>query len=367
MSRTCPLCGKTKPEEALFCDDCSRRIRADYEVGLPANAPAKTEVAKTFEEIKTGHEGANVPDSGVPPVIQPRRKKRAKTPLIILIAILFLAGAFLVYNETIRKGNLERSGWETALKLNSTGGYIAYMEAFPDGAHFDEAQAGLLRLKSEEAAAWGEMKASGNTAELRDFLSRHPESPYAPLIERQLDSLSWLGALRVNTSESYSDYLAQARRGELRGLYAAEADKRYAMLHQSFPVEINVLDSIRSTVGGFYAALSGTAHDGAYPYLAPVVRRFFNSGAASRERITGELLMARTRARGATLSFAPDIEAVQYERTANGNYPVNVPLTKSYASQGATERVPGYIVHLELNPDFRIVSIHETKPYPDAP
>jgi len=182
MSRTCPLCGKTKPEEALFCDDCSRRIRADYEVGLPANAPAKTEVAKTFEEIKTGHEGANVPDSGVPPVIQPRRKKRAKTPLIILVVILLLAGAFLVYNETIRKGNLERSGWETALKLNSTGGYIAYMEAFPDGAHFDEAQAGLLRLKSEEAAAWGEMKASGNTAELRDILSRHPESPYAPLI-----------------------------------------------------------------------------------------------------------------------------------------------------------------------------------------
>ena len=177
MSRSCPLCGKNKPEEALFCDDCSRRIRADYAVDLPANASDKTEVAKAFEETKVGRKGANVSDSDIPPVIQPSKKKKARTPLAILIGLLLFSAAFWIYNETIRKGNLERSGWETALKLNSTGGYIAYMEAFPDGAHFDEAQAGLLRLKSEEATAWGEMKASGNTAELRDFLSRHPESP----------------------------------------------------------------------------------------------------------------------------------------------------------------------------------------------
>ncbi len=302
-----------------------------------------------------------------PEDIKPKKKKKVGAPLLFLLVILFLGGAFLIYNETARKENLERSGWETALKLNSVGGYIAYMEAFPDGAHFDEAQEGLFRLKSEEASAWEQMKASGNTSELRDFITRHPESPYAPLIERRLDSLSWIGALRVNTPESYSEYLMQSERGELRGEYELVARERYSMLHQSSPVIDAEIENIRNTISGFYAALSGTNHDGAFQYLAPTVSRFFSSGAASRERIAGELLMARTRAQGATLSFAPGIEAVRYERNAREHYVVNVPLTKSYVRDGVTERVPGYVVHMELNSDFQISSIYETKPHPEAP
>lgn len=273
----------------------------------------------------------------------------------------------MMYNETTRKRNLERSGWETAIKLNSVGGYIAYMEAFPEGLHFNEAQEGLLRLKSDEADAWEQMKISANTAELRDFLTRLPESPYAPLVRKRMDSLSWMGALRVNTPQSYSDYLSQSERGELLGDYSAEARKRQEMLHQTTPVDTEVLTPIRNTIGGFFASLSGSNHAGAYQYLALVVHRFFNSGAATRERITGELLMTRTRAQGATLTFAPDLEAMQYERIANGNYRVNIPLTKSFNAEGGTEFVPGYIVHMELNPEFEINSIHETKPHPNAP
>jgi len=44
-----------------------------------------------------------------------------------------------------------------------------------------------------------------------------------------------------------------------------------------------------------------------------------------------------------------------------------VPLTKSYVKEGVVEQVPGYIVHLELNSLFQIISIYETKPYPGAP
>ncbi len=40
---------------------------------------------------------------------------------------------------------------------------------------------------------------------------------------------------------------------------------------------------------------------------------------------------------------------------------------KSYVKNENIELVPGYIVHMELNPGFQIISIHETKPYPGAP
>ncbi len=396
MSRSCPLCGKTKPGEALFCDDCTRRVRDDYEINLPEersvpkssipkssipernimeeNVPKRSALEARVPEMRNTESVSDkdFPEKKPPeyddlPIRQPEKKRLMKAPLLFLVVVILFGGSFWVYNEVVRKRNLERSGWEAAIKLNSTIGYIDYMETFPDGEHFDEAQAGLLRLKSEEAASWDQMKVSANTSELRDFLNHHPESPYAPLVQLRLDSLSWMGALRVNRLESYSGYLIQAQRGELRGDYISEASKRQEMLQQSFPVETATLDSIRSTVNGFYVSLSGSTHDGAYQYLAPVVRRFFSSGTASRERITGELLMSRTRARGATLSFVPGIDAIQYERAANGDYLVNLPLTKSYISDGATEQVPGYIVHMELNPEFQIVSIYETKPHPEAP
>ncbi len=211
------------------------------------------------------------------------------------------------------------------------------------------------------------MKETDNITELRDFLHQHPESPYTPLVRVHLDSLTWMGALKTNTAVSYSDYMIQSQSGDFKGDYLAEAQKRYEMLFQSYPVEAATLDSIRSTVNGFYSSLSAVDHSGMSRYLGATVHRFFNSGTATRERITGELLVAGAQTQGSTLKFAPDLEAVHYEKTLNDHYKVNAPLLKSYEKDGAIVQVPGYIVHLELNPAFEIISIYETKPYPDAP
>lgn len=370
MSQPCPLCGKAKSDDTLFCNDCERRIRTDYEVNVPeSETTTHTESPQTVEFITEPRDKISEPRDKreLEEARDPRMVKPLKSLLLIVLFLLMLGGGYMIYNELVRKRNLERSGWETAMKLNSVGGYIAYIEAFPNGAHISEAQEGLYRLKSEEASTWETMKTSANSSILRDFLNQHPESPYTPLVRKRLDSLTWIGALRVNTPQSYADYLMQAEQGDFSGDYSAEARKRQEMLRQLMPVENDVLEGIQSTIGGFFTSLSGSNHAGAYQYLAPVVQRFFNSGAATRERITGELLMTRTRAQGHTLSFAPNLEAFRYERMTNGNYRVNIPLTKSYHAEGSIEQVPGYIAHIELNAEFEITSIYETKPHPDAP
>ncbi len=139
------------------------------------------------------------------------------------------------------------------------------------------------------------------------------------------------------------------------------------MLFQSYPVDVATLDSIRATVNGFYSSLSAVDHSGISRWLASTVHRFFDSGTATRERILGELLVAGAQTQGATLKFMPDLQSVQYDKTFNDNYKVNVPLLKTYLKEGILEQVTGYIVHLELNPLFQIVSIYETKPYSGAP
>jgi hypothetical protein len=339
MSQPCPLCGKPKPFGALFCDNCTKKIYTEYEVGK------------------------DLPTEEKPYAETPKRKRRTGAPLLVAVTAALLTGAFFMYNATIRKSNLDRSGWDAAVKANSMDGYLAYMEAHPRGAHFDEAQAGLLNLKSEEASEWERMKETDNLAELRDFLDRHSAGPYAPLIRTRLDSLVWIGTLQTNTLESYSDYILLAGEGGIKGDYIAEARKRYELLDSPQPVNAALLDSIRVTVGGFFASLSSLDHNGLFRYLAPTVQRFFDSGAATRERIVGELLVTGAHTEGSTLKFVPDMESVRYEAMNNHHYKVNVPLQKIYPKN----RVYGYIVHMELDAFFQIVSIFETKPYPEAP
>jgi hypothetical protein len=155
--------------------------------------------------------------------------------------------------------------------------------------------------------------------------------------------------------------------GGVEGDYIAEARKRYELLFSPQPVDAALLDSIRVTVGGFFASLSTLDHNGLFRYLAPAVPRFFDSGAATRERIAGELLVTGAHTEGPTLKFVPDMESVRYEVMDNGHYKVNVPLRKIYPKNGGTEQVYGYIVHVELDTFFQIVGIFETKPYPEAP
>lgn len=387
MSRQCPLCGENKPEEALFCEDCEKKIRTDYEVDLPKSRPEsrKEEDTPVVENrsIRSETEGTvitgiierdderdelkadNADQAGS--AYQPRKKKGGKTFLGITLSVVLLVVAFFVYNETIRKDNLDRSSWDAALKVNAVEGYLTYMTSHPRGAHFEEAQAKLMSLKADEASDWERLKITDNISALRDFLQQHPESPYSSLVRIRLDSLTWMGALKTNTAASYSDYILLAESGDFKGEYLTMAETRYEMLFQSYPVNEAELDSIRRTVNGFYAALSTVDHDGMRRYLAPAVTRFFDSGSATRERITGELLLTAARTQEATLQFAPDMNDVQYEKTLSDAYKVNVPLTKSYVKEEIVEQVPGYIVHLTLNPIFQIISIYETKPYPGAP
>jgi len=250
----------------------------------------------------------------VEPAHHPRKKKAGRTFLGITLAAVLLVGTFFVYNETIRKDNLDRSSWEAALRVNSVEGYLDYMASHPRGDHFEEAQAKLMSLKAEEAADWERLKTTDNITALRDFLQQHPESPYTSLVKSRLDSLTWMGALKTNTAAAYSDYILSAESGDFKGEYLPMAETRYEMLFQSYPVNEVELDSIRQTVNGFYAALSTVDHDGMRRYLAPEVTRFFDSGSATRERITGDLLLKAARTQEATLQFAPDLKGVQYEK-----------------------------------------------------
>lgn len=358
MSQSCPLCGKNKAEEALFCGDCTKKIKSDYEVDIPetpvGNGVAPVEPAPDVAETPPITAAAAHP--------KPKRKKRPRTLLWLLFAVILAVGAFFFYMQFVREANLERAEWHAATAENTPESYIAYMEKFPNGARYAQADSLMRALKNAEVSAWEKMKHSDNTAELRDFVRLNPQSAYNPLVKIRLDSLTWAAALNQNTAESYSEYMMLSQSGEFGGDYFAEAQQRYEMLFQSYPVNAAELDSIKLSVEGFYAALSSVSYEGVTAHLAPTVNRFFNSGAASRERIVGELMMAAAQSQEGVVKFSPNIQALQYEKTFSGGFNANVPLIKTYQKEGREREVSGYIVHFGLNPQFQIVGVYETAP-----
>jgi len=158
-----------------------------------------------------------------------------------------------------------------------------------------------------------------------------------------------------------------AESGGFNGDYLAEAETRYRQLFQTYPVDQNTLDSIRSVVNGFSSALSSLDHAKLESLLAPRLQRYYFRGPLVRERLLGELLIDAARSTEPPIAYVPDLEGVQYEKTLEENYRVNVPLLKSFTGEGIEEQIPGYILHLEMDRFFQISTVHETKPFPSAP
>ena len=183
---------------------------------------------------------------------------------------------------------MERSRWEAAVKENSVDGYLNYIEKHPTGLHAADAEAALMQLKNEEKGNWELLSKSDRIVELRDFLREHPQSNYAPLIKRRLDSLTWMGTLHTNTAIAYGEYLGMADRGDFNGDYRMEAESRRTMLTQTRPVHQPTLDTIRTVVNNFCTAISSLDHS-KLGQLMVLHGALFSGGPLSRERLLGEL------------------------------------------------------------------------------
>lgn len=367
MAPQCPLCGKAKPEKDLFCGDCARKMKSEYEVNIPPDPeeapPADSNLPQSAEEVE--------PAVGIPPETgfeaRPRRRLKIAIRVVLAIVLLSVAG-FYAYKHFVLANNLERIEWDAAVKENTVEGYLSFIQKYPAGKYSDGALKNVRTLKDMESQLWERMKFSENTAELQGFLRQYPESSYMPLVKTRLDSLMWIAALRTNTAQAYSDYIAMSENGTFQGDYVVPARQRYEMLHQEYPVGSGEIDSLKLVVDGFFIALSNVDYNGLNKYLAPSVSRFFGLGTATRDQLVNRLMMAGAKTSARTIKFTPDINALAYEKNGSGKFSCNVPLSKLFLdADSVTKSISGYIAHIEMNPNFSIASVYESKPSSSAP
>ncbi|MGV8964154.1 MAG: tetratricopeptide repeat protein [Candidatus Saccharimonadaceae bacterium] len=403
MSQQCPLCGKNKADKSLFCTNCTVKLNSEYEVNVPIKGDSETVLSANDEIIEHQDEDVTPNDEKpIPPhdnikqeskrqdskrsenvVVDNRtddqksyyeiardkpRKNTHFTLVSLFIVVLVLGAAYFIYKEFVIDRNLERSNWEVAQRENSINSYLDYMDEYPQGVYVMEAQQNMLSLKGNESEAWQNLNSSENTVEFTDFLQRYPDSPYERKARNRLDSLMWQSSMKDNSVQAFTDYLNLSASGEITGQYIGEAQKRFNMLNQTTPIDEVELANIKETVNGFFAGLSNVSHTELNIYLAPVISRFHNVANIPNEKMIGELLLLAAKSDAKSIKFDPEITKLKYEKIGSYTYTVNVPLQKYFVgNNGTTNQIKGYIVHLKLDPKYRIYSYHETKPFSEAP
>ena len=391
MSLQCPLCGKSKTEGNLFCPDCTLKLNNEYEVSVPRTENSDSNIE--IEELKPeqAHDSAVTDNKDLnksskltqkelkESVARTEKKyyemtedKPRKNPRFVVISILLiviiLASSVYIYNEHIKNQNLERSVWELAQRENSIDSYLEYMDEYPQGTYVAVAQQKMYSLKGNESDAWENLRSSESAIEFTTFLETYPNSPYERMVKNRLDSIIWQSSLKDNSPQAYTDYLNMSDADEISGQYIGEAQRRFKMLEQTAPIDEYDLEKIKETVNGFFIGLSNVSHSELSNYLSPVVSRFNNFTNLSNENMVGQLLLLAAKVDVKSIVFDPEITKLKYEKMENDTYNVNVPIQKSFVkNDGATELIKGYIIHLKLDPNYRIYSFYETKPFSSAP
>ena len=391
MSLQCPLCGKSKTKESLFCTDCTLKLNNEYEVSVPNSENSDSNIES---EQLTPEEPQSVSVTESKEIKEPSKptqkelkesaartekkyyemsedKPRKKTRFILISIFVFaviLVSSLYIYNEHVKDQNLERSVWELAQRENSIDSYLEYIDAYPQGDYVAEAQEKMYSLKGNESEAWENLRSSESAIEFTAFLETYPNSPYEKMVRGRLDSIVWQSSLKDNSIEAYSDYLNMSQTGDITGQYIGEAQKRLNMLEQSAPIDEYNLERIKETVDGFFSGLSNVSHTDLSKYLSPIVSRFNNTTNIPNEKMVGQLLLLASKSDSKSILFEPEITKLIYEKQENDTYIVNVPTQKSFVkNDGATELIKGYIIHLKLDPNYRIYSFYETKPFSSAP
>ncbi len=394
MSLICPLCGKNKTDESLFCPDCTVKLNSEYELNVPAPEASQettpdVKVEETYQKSQVEESEIVVPVTRLDPKAWKKKKEDERseseksyyeisrdkktnkvrfTMIFLFVLTLVLVAALYIYNQHVKDGNLERAQWELAQRTNTIDSYLGYMDEYPQGSYVSEAYSNMMSLKNNETEDWQNLMTSESTIEFTDFLEKYPQSPFERKVKSRLDSLTWEASLKENSTEAYSVYIDMVAKGDILGDYIGEAQKRLVMLKQTTPIDKVEMETLQAKVDGFFTALSNVSATDLSEYLAPMIVRFDRFTNLSNGEMIGQLMLLAAKAEAKSLRYDPEITKLNYEKMGNDTYNVNVPVQKILEdNNGGVNQIKGYIVHLKLDSDFKIFSIHETKPFPTAP
>ena len=112
--------------------------------------------------------------------------------------------------------NAEKMLWEQAKKENTSRGYRADIDKFPEGKHRQTAESQFeRRLIAEEMDDWKEAKAKNTVEGYENFKDKYPDSDKIDRANREIiDVLDWEKAEKSHTEDGYDEYVNKHPNGK---------------------------------------------------------------------------------------------------------------------------------------------------------
>ncbi len=228
----CPNCGTQVNATDSYCSFCGARVQHELQ------AQQHQSPASGYENRR--REAANREDD--------TSKKNVKALLFSILGIVVaIILATLIFNYINDKN--EESLWEQCESKHQIGELKEYIEKYPDGEHYEEAQA-LLNKLVRDKEAWDQARVSNDEDHLRAYIRNHPDSEHIDEAHNVLDDVVWNNAVAKNSKEAYDQYLRDFPDGK----HAAEARSRFDERRRA-ELTTAESDNVRSTVMNFLLGL----------------------------------------------------------------------------------------------------------------
>lgn len=238
----------------------------------------------SLEDIQQDqHQG----EANIDSIIETKPKQKKKAGCGWLIALLFLllvgagVGAYYYYQQ-----EKEKTAYALLENNEHLEDYEAYLKYHPNGEHATEVKLRLETLRTMYTE-WGRVHNSIYASDFERFKRTYPMSLLAKQCDLKIDSLDWMLAQKVNTSEAFAAYIEKHPDGR----YLSEAVAAQSLAQST---EVSDLDrqEVARTLKGFYTAFGNNDEAELCLYIAPIMTQFLTKRNATKADIVD--LVART-------------------------------------------------------------------------
>lgn len=190
------------------------------------------------QEMPNDIQSNAVHSSPVPP-----RKKRTRLYVIIAIVVILLIGGGVYAYTSHTEATEEEMAYEVLENNDNPQDYQDFLNKYPNSVHAEEVKQRLAKLE-EMIQKWNSIALSENVNDFINFKNTYPDAQYGRFCDIKIDSLDFVNAQKIGTSEAYQHYLD----AHPDGRYASEASIAQGSLHeQEISVEeqtavVNVLN-----------------------------------------------------------------------------------------------------------------------------
>ena len=239
--------------------------------GVPQSTPQQTASVAGNPIVEGNNE--------TPTPTEPQKKSKRNLYIIIAVVVVLLLGGGIYAVSYQRASNQEEMAYEVLENNDNPEDYREFLEKYPNSAYADEVRQRLAKLE-EMIDKWRAIAMSDDVNDFKTFKETYSDVQYGRLCDIKIDSLDYITAQRLGTSEAYQQYL----NAHPDGRYASEASIAQGSLHSQ---EIGDAErtQITSVLTDFYNGFAAEDDDKICSNIAATMTMFLHQRNANKATV----------------------------------------------------------------------------------